>query len=138
MVPGSDPLFGLNTLGGALPIRTKDGVSDPGIGLSATYGSSGRKQVQVSTAAERQRDSTGFSRATDSMNRAGALPLLRCEAGICEARMADDKTDIAFTTSYAYNTLGANGLQDFRLLAANYSSGYTFPDTTGNRPLRSI
>ena len=29
-MPGSNPLFGLNTLGGALSIQTKDGRSDPG------------------------------------------------------------------------------------------------------------
>ncbi len=31
LMPGSDPLFGLNTLGGALSATTKDGVTSPGI-----------------------------------------------------------------------------------------------------------
>ena len=48
LIPGSDPLFGLNSLGGALSVRTKDGLSDPGIEGTATYGSSGRKAVQAS------------------------------------------------------------------------------------------
>ena len=30
LIPGSNPLFGLNALGGALSIRTKDGFSAPG------------------------------------------------------------------------------------------------------------
>ena len=30
LMPGSNPLFGLNTLGGALAMQTKDGRSDPG------------------------------------------------------------------------------------------------------------
>ena len=30
LMPGSNPLFGLNTLGGALSIQTKDGRSHPG------------------------------------------------------------------------------------------------------------
>ena len=30
LMPGSNPLFGLNTLGGALSIQTKDGTSNPG------------------------------------------------------------------------------------------------------------
>src|SRR4029077_5849635 len=33
LIPGSDPLFGLNTLGGALSIRSKDGFSNPGSAL---------------------------------------------------------------------------------------------------------
>jgi len=30
LVPGSNPMFGLNTLGGAVSIATKDGRSQPG------------------------------------------------------------------------------------------------------------
>src|SRR5439155_1290622 len=33
LLPGSNPLFGLNTLGGALSIQTKDGKSAQGTGL---------------------------------------------------------------------------------------------------------
>src|SRR5579883_2508862 len=33
LIPGSDPLFGLNTLGGAISIQTKDGRSAPGAAL---------------------------------------------------------------------------------------------------------
>ena len=32
LIPGSDPLFGLNTLGGAISVTTKSGLSDPGWG----------------------------------------------------------------------------------------------------------
>src|SRR3984957_3970212 len=46
LVPGSDPLFGLNTLGGALSIQTKTGVTNPGFSGNVLYGSSGRKSVE--------------------------------------------------------------------------------------------
>ena len=36
-------LFGLNTLGGALSLRTKDGYSAPGVSLEANYGSHDRR-----------------------------------------------------------------------------------------------
>ena len=39
LMPGSNPLFGLNTLGGALSIQTKDGRSNPGTAVRAIYGS---------------------------------------------------------------------------------------------------
>jgi hypothetical protein len=45
LMPGSDPLFGLNTLGGALSVQTKDGLSNPGVSGKLTYGSSGRKAL---------------------------------------------------------------------------------------------
>ncbi len=34
LIPGSNPLFGFNTLGGALVLRTKDGFGDPGLSVS--------------------------------------------------------------------------------------------------------
>ena len=48
LFPGSNPLFGLNTLGGALSLRTKSGFSSPGADVQVLGGSFGRKQVQVS------------------------------------------------------------------------------------------
>ncbi len=39
VMPGSNPLFGLNTLGGALAIQTKDGATTRGTSVQATYGS---------------------------------------------------------------------------------------------------
>jgi len=46
--PGSNPLFGLNTLGGALSIKSKSGFKDPGASAEVLAGSYGRKQLQVS------------------------------------------------------------------------------------------
>lgn len=46
--PGSNPLFGLNTLGGALSIKSKSGFKDPGVSAEVLAGSYGRKQLQVS------------------------------------------------------------------------------------------
>lgn len=42
LVPGSNPLFGLNTLGGALAIETKDGLSHPGTSLQLLAGAQRR------------------------------------------------------------------------------------------------
>jgi hypothetical protein len=46
LIPGSDPLFGLNTLGGAISVTTKSGVTNPGWAGHVLYGSSGRKEVE--------------------------------------------------------------------------------------------
>lgn len=48
LVPGSNPMFGLNTLGGALALRTKTGFSDAHARAQILGGSWGREQVQVS------------------------------------------------------------------------------------------
>jgi outer membrane receptor protein involved in Fe transport len=43
LIPGSNPLFGLNTLGGALSVQTKSGRTNPGGAVEAYMGSWGRK-----------------------------------------------------------------------------------------------
>jgi outer membrane receptor protein involved in Fe transport len=43
LIPGSNPVFGLNTLGGALSIHTKSGSQFPGFAAEATTGSWGRR-----------------------------------------------------------------------------------------------
>ena len=45
--PGSNPIFGLNTLGGAFTLKTKDGFNNEGVDAEILAGSYGRKQLQV-------------------------------------------------------------------------------------------
>jgi outer membrane receptor protein involved in Fe transport len=47
MVPGSNPVYGLNTLGGAIAIQTKSGRTNQGVALEASAGSWGRKNVSA-------------------------------------------------------------------------------------------
>lgn len=53
VMPGSNPVFGLNTLGGALNVGTKSGRSDPGTEIEVQGGSFGRRALQVQTGAQR-------------------------------------------------------------------------------------
>jgi iron complex outermembrane receptor protein len=47
LVPGSNPLYGLNTLAGALLLTSKNGFSDPGGSLNTSGGSWGRFQTDA-------------------------------------------------------------------------------------------
>lgn len=46
LIPGSNPGFGLNTLGGALSIHTKSGLTNPGGSVQAYGGSFGRQATE--------------------------------------------------------------------------------------------
>jgi len=46
LIPGSNPIFGLNTLGGALSIDTKSGITDPGSAVEFSGGSFGRQTLE--------------------------------------------------------------------------------------------
>jgi outer membrane receptor protein involved in Fe transport len=134
LVPGSDPLFGLNTLGGAVSVQTKDGVSYPGLTGTLVYGSSGRKEVDAAWGGGK---ATGFNwfLAGTGFHESGWRydSPSDVKQGFVRLGWRTDKTDLAFTTTYAYNTLLGNGIQDYRLLDANYTSGYTVGDTIANR-----
>src|SRR5687767_8474071 len=51
LIPGSNPLFGLNALGGALSVRTKDGFGFPGKRVSFTTGSFARHRLELESGA---------------------------------------------------------------------------------------
>jgi len=55
VIPGSNPIFGLNTLGGALSLETKTGFTDPGVDGTLLYGSWGRKLVRADAGAHSKR-----------------------------------------------------------------------------------
>jgi iron complex outermembrane receptor protein len=46
LIPGSNPVFGLNTLGGALSVNTKSGFQYPGFTAAAYGGSWGRSSSE--------------------------------------------------------------------------------------------
>src|ERR1700691_1252460 len=49
LMSGSNPVFGLNTLGGALSVQTKSGHENPGTELEAYGGSFGRRAFEAET-----------------------------------------------------------------------------------------
>ena len=52
LMSGSNPVFGLNTLGGALAVQTKSGHDNPGTKLEAYGGSFGRRSMQAESGGE--------------------------------------------------------------------------------------
>ena len=55
VIPGSDPVFGLNTLGGALTVATKRGFDFPGTAIDSYGGSFGRRAVELETGGHGER-----------------------------------------------------------------------------------
>ena len=134
LLPGSNPLFGLNTLGGALSIQTKDGRTQPGISLNLSGGSFGRRAGELEYGGS----------SSNGLNWYVAGNLFREDGwrkySPSEVRQAfgklgwqHGKTYLGISFAYADNWLTGNGLQDTRFLARNYASVYSIPDITWNR-----
>jgi outer membrane receptor protein involved in Fe transport len=134
LIPGSNPVFGLNTLGGSVSVTTRDGVSNPGLSGQVLYGSSGREALE---AAYGGGEVTGFNwfLAANAFHESGWRfdSPSDVRQGFAKLGWRTEKTNLALTMTFAYNTLTGNGIQDYRLLQSDYSSVYTIPDTTGNR-----
>lgn len=134
LVPGVNPLFGRNSLGGALSVRTKDGRSDPGYEVEGSYGSFRRRTLEAQAGGASDNGVHWFL-AGDYFRERGWRDFSPSEAGQAFGKLgwADAATDIALSGSFADTDLNGNGLQEMRLLAADRDSIYTAPDNTRNR-----
>jgi len=134
LLSGANPLFGYNSLGGALSLRTKDGLSAPGTTLNGYYGSNNRWQIEGETGGK---SGSGFdwyvtanqftedgwrdSSPSDAKQAYGSLG------------WSDEKNRVVLSLAGADTDLTGNGLQDVRLLAQDYDSVFTLPDNTKNK-----
>lgn len=136
LMPGSNPLFGLNTLGGALALRTKDGRSDPGTALQVSAGAGKRRTAEFEHGGSNADGLNWYvtgNRFKEDGWREDSPSDVRQLFG--KLGWADSRTDVALTLALADNRLTGNGLQEQRLLAQDYRSVYTRPDQTENRSL---
>jgi outer membrane receptor protein involved in Fe transport len=134
VMPGSNPLFGLNTLGGALNLQTKDGLTNPGTSVQALAGEFQRQAVEFehggSNASGQHWYLTG-NRYDEAGWRDDSPSDVRQFFG--KWGYKDAKTSINASLGFADNDLNGNGLQEEHLLAADRSSVHTKPDITHNR-----
>lgn len=133
LIPGSDPLFGLNTLGGALSMRTKDGYTNPGNSLQISGGSYGRRTTEFEHGGSKGRLNwywAGNLYFEDGWRQASPSNVRQF---IGKIGFQGAKTMLGATAIYANNQLNGSGLQEQSFLRRDYTSLYTKPDVTGNR-----
>ena len=134
MMAGSDALFGLNTLGGALSLRTKDGFSHPGTTVQLSGGSFGRKMADIEHGGSTAKGLNWFFASSlffeDGWRESSPSNVRQFFGKIGKQR---ERTSIGLTLSYANNSLIGNGLQEQRSLDRDYKSVYSKPDRTANR-----
>jgi outer membrane receptor protein involved in Fe transport len=133
LMPGSNPLFGLNTLGGAISIETKDGRSAPGTTLSINGGSFGRRAGEFEHGGSNAKGLNWYV-AGNLFKEDGWRQFSPSEVRQAFGKLGwqHKKTYVGLSFGYADNSLVGNGLQDTRVLAQHWSSVYTIPDQTWN------
>jgi outer membrane receptor protein involved in Fe transport len=135
VMPGSNPLFGLNTLGGALALETKNGVGDPGTMIQAIYGSHTRRAIEFEHGGSRAGGRVHWFMTGNLFDEDGWREESPSRVGQLFGKLGwrRAKTDASVSVAYADNSLNGNGLQESGSLDRDYSSVYTKPDTTENR-----
>ena len=134
LVPGSDPVFGLNTLGAAVTVRTKDGRSAPGTSLSINGGSFGRRNGSFEHGGSNSKGLNWYLAGNwfrEDGWRQYSPSQVRQVFG--KVGYTKGKTNISLGFGYADNNLTGNGSTDTRFLAKNYKAVNTIPDITWNR-----
>lgn len=133
LLAGANPVFGLNTLGGAISIRTKSGFSDPGTRFELLGGSFGRTDATFETAGNagawgwyvmgRRFDEDGWRDASPSTakNVYGTLSWRGDDASF-DLHLGHGDTDLT-----------GNGPAPVQQLAQRWQDVFTAPDETANR-----
>ena len=134
LMPGSNPLFGLNTLGGALSLQTKDGRSDRGTVVRAIFGSDVRRAIEFEHGGSRP-EGLNWYLAGNLFAEDGWRDDSPSDVRQLFGKLGWQRTkhEAALSLAYANNSLTGNGLQEQGFLERDYASLYTKPDTTDNR-----
>lgn len=136
LIPGSNPLFGLNTLGGALSVQTKSGRTNPGGAVEYYQGSWGRKAGSAEYGGVSKDGSVDYFVSGNVFSEDGWRDFSPSDVGQLFGKVGWQNETSSLNLSYtgADNKLVGNGLapQDF-LDAQGRESILTRPDLTENK-----
>jgi outer membrane receptor protein involved in Fe transport len=137
LIPGSNPVYGLNTLGGAIVVQTKNGVSNSGFSIQGYGGGYGRRAVDAEYGGSAGTGWNWFAAGTlfheDGWR---AQSPTSVKQSFARLGYIHGNTALSLSWGYAINNLVGNGTQDFRAINRNvglnhgYNSVYSVPDAT--------
>jgi outer membrane receptor protein involved in Fe transport len=138
VIPGSNPIFGLNTLGGAISLETKNGFSDTGAEGSLLYGSFGRKLARASGGAHGE--TFGLFAAAQVFDENGwrQHSPARSEQAFVSGSYRNQGRSADLTLLGANTSMTGNGASPEQLLATDRRAVFTSPDRTENQMFMAL
>ncbi len=138
LMPGSNPLYGLNTLGGALSLETKTGFSDPGAEVHLLGGSFGRRLLDFGLGGHGER--WGVFAAGRYFGEEGWRPFSpsRTASAFVAGTYQNGATTAELSLAAADTRLTGNGPAPRQLLAQNRRAIFTYPDITDDRMVMAV
>jgi len=133
LLPGSNPLFGLNALGGAVAIEMKNGFTFQGVGAEAGAGSFGRREAVLEIG--QQYDGIGLYLAGKGFQEDGWRNFSESDLaqGYGDVAWRTDSADYGLSLTWADTDLNGNGASPIELLAVDREGVFTYPDNTKNQ-----
>jgi iron complex outermembrane receptor protein len=133
IIAGANPVFGLNTLGGALSVRMKNGFNFHGTDATAIGGSFGRQDFVAESGGNN--GTWGYYANADYFQEDGwrdfsASNALRLFSA---ASYRGEGATLDLSLSYADTKLRGNGSAPAELLAEDREAVFTYPDITQNK-----
>jgi len=133
LIGGANPLYGLNTLGGALSITTKNGFTNQGSDVELHGGSFGR--VVASGESGANNGTFGYYATANYFKENGWRDAshsnaVRLFTSLNYRSGSDTSVDLNF--NYAHTNLTGNGPLPVDLLRRDRSAVFTYPDNTKN------
>lgn len=130
VMPGSNPLFGLNALGGALSIQTKTGFSHAGHAAGASLGSFGRRWMDVESGGHSGR--VGYFIAGRLLEEDGWRDFSesRIRQVFANLEWRGTATTLTASATASANRLIGNGPVPVQLLEVDRTAIYTHQDIT--------
>jgi outer membrane receptor protein involved in Fe transport len=134
VVPGSNPVYGLNTLGGALALQTKDGRSNQGAALEAEAGSWGRKRTLAQFGGVSKDGSVDYFLGAQHTTEDGWRKYSPSHINQTFGKIGwqNEKTKLNLSYIGAYNNMIGNGLTPIDMLGSDRDGIHTTPDQTKN------
>jgi outer membrane receptor protein involved in Fe transport len=134
LAPGSNPLYGLNTLGGALALTSKSGRSNPGFEAEATAGNRGQRRLDFAHGA-RLDDNWHMLAAATSFDDAGWREHSDGRIGNLFFKLGHTRGDTEWSVALlaGRSRIKGNGLLSDSLYQEDRRAVYTFPDVARNR-----
>lgn len=132
LMPGSNPAFGLNTLGGALSVTTKSGLTHPGGAVQVQAGSFGRQAVEFEQGGK-EGDWNYFLTGNSLRDSGwGEHNPSQVQQFFGKLGYISAQTTLDLSLTVADNTL--EGSQTLPLsFSSNIRQAYTFPDQNRNQ-----
>lgn len=132
LIPGSNPVFGLNTLGGAIEFRTKSGAYYPGFEAQASGGSFGRKQAEFAWGGYGEQ--VDYFVAVNWFDEDGWRDFSPTEVRQAFAKVGweNAETDFDLSITRGDTDLTGNGVLPESMLNQRREQIFTYPDNTQN------